>query len=58
MAKIISEHAEITVSRLIRDTDNGAYQEHLTPELLASIESVIQELIDAAVVIEVRRTES
>ncbi len=57
MAKIISEHAQITVSRLIKDSDEGAYQEHLTPELLSSIESVIQELIDGNVVIEVRRSE-
>ncbi len=51
MAKILEQTLTIKLSKLVKDDDDGAIS---TDDLIASLESVIQELIgDNSVVVEI-----
>lgn len=53
MAKIQSENIVITVSRLTKDSDNESGLTMVTPDVIAALEQVAQELVGAGVVVEV-----
>jgi len=52
MAKIIEEQVLITIGRLVREGD--VVESLATPELVASLESIAQELIGESAIAEAR----
>jgi len=53
MAKIESENIVITVSRLIKDSDSEPGLKMVTPDVIAALEQVAQELIGNGAVVEI-----
>jgi hypothetical protein len=53
MAKIESENIVITVSRLIKDSDTEPGLKMVTPDVIAALEQVAQELIGNGAVVEI-----
>ena len=51
MAKIVTESIVITFSKIVKDNDSGT--SITSPEILAALEQVSQELIGDSVVVEV-----
>ena len=54
MAKIVKETITITLSKLIKD-DIEDVETMLTDELLTTLETVAQELVDESIIVEVTR---
>lgn len=55
MAKIVQDIVAIEVSRLAKDGEDLAAL--ITPEMMATIEAVVQELVGDGAVVEVKGTE-
>ncbi len=55
MAKIHEEIVVIKLSKLIRDSDAGS--EIATPDIVAALQSVAEELVGAGVVVEADKAE-
>jgi hypothetical protein len=53
MPKIQSETIEIVLSKLVRNSDSTDSNNLISPEILATLESVVQELVGEGIVVEV-----